>query len=248
MRAQAANVAQARALKERQRDPAVEIGEQPSDRPEPLQLGAQLVCQRRAHPDQILPRAGQRPQRLGLITVRLKHPEAMMIGTRQLAQHERARQLPPAAKPSRAAAAGGCTPPAPIRRHQALRRSTPPSRPAAAQRPQPRLVMRERRGQQPLRLSAAKPPPAPRAGVRSSNPSLWSGTIRQRPAKRSVRRPNRPSPGALLCRCGPLRREGRPARPSPGSKRTLSPGSAPAWPGWASQRLALALGSGRQHK
>ena len=77
-------------LQERQRDRALELVEDP-DRagPEALQLGAQLVAQRHARLHEILPAAAQRPQRLGLVAVGLKYPEAMVIGARELAQHER---------------------------------------------------------------------------------------------------------------------------------------------------------------
>ena len=95
LRAQATRVGRARvALKERQRDPAVQIGKQPQRTgPEPLQLGPQLVCQRRARPDQIRPPTVSARSALVCIAVRLKHPEAMMIGTRQLAQHERVKAI-----------------------------------------------------------------------------------------------------------------------------------------------------------
>jgi hypothetical protein len=74
---------------ERERDRAIQGGEQ-ADRPgpEPLQLGAELVGQRNPRGDQILPRAGQRSQRLGLIRIRFQDPEAMRVGTGELAQHE----------------------------------------------------------------------------------------------------------------------------------------------------------------
>jgi hypothetical protein len=78
------------ALQERERDPAVEMGEQAERAgPEALELGSQLVGQRGPCADEVLPRPGQRPQRLGLIAVGLQHPEAVMVGARQLAEHER---------------------------------------------------------------------------------------------------------------------------------------------------------------
>ncbi len=43
--------------------------------------------------DEILPRAGQRPDRLRLIAVGLEHPEAVMIGPRELTQHERVKPI-----------------------------------------------------------------------------------------------------------------------------------------------------------
>ena len=61
--------------------------------PEPLKLGTQLVSQRRPCADEILPRPGQRPQRLGLIAIGLEHPEAVMVGARQLAEHERVKPI-----------------------------------------------------------------------------------------------------------------------------------------------------------
>ena len=61
--------------------------------PEPLKLGTQLVGQRRPRADEILPPAGQRPQRLGLIAIGLEHPEAVIVGARQLAEHERVKPI-----------------------------------------------------------------------------------------------------------------------------------------------------------
>ena len=93
--AQPARVGRARvALQERERNPAVQIGEQVKrPGPEPLKLGTQLVGQRRPRADQVLPPASQRPQRLGLIAVGLQYPEAVIVGTRQLAQHERVKPI-----------------------------------------------------------------------------------------------------------------------------------------------------------
>ena len=131
--------------------------------PEPLQLGPQLVDQRRPGTDQILPPAGQRPDRLRGIRVGLEHPEAMMIGPRELAQHERVKPIGLAARHAK---------PVTGRRHLiGVQRQHPqprvqqpldhqPVRPLhrdqlhpqphqlPAQRPQPLLVMRERCGQQ----------------------------------------------------------------------------------------------------
>jgi hypothetical protein len=78
------------AIQERERDPAVEMVEQAERAgPEPLELGAELVGQRGSRADEVLPRPGQRPQRLGLIAVGLEHPEAVTVGAGQLAEHER---------------------------------------------------------------------------------------------------------------------------------------------------------------
>ena len=95
------------ASEERKRDRAVELRE-PLDRtrPEPLELRPQLAAERNALLDQEPPAAGQRPQRLRLIAVRNKRPKAVMIGSRQLAEHERVKavRLParrPRTKPQR---------------------------------------------------------------------------------------------------------------------------------------------------
>jgi hypothetical protein len=56
--------------------------------PEAIQLGSELVAQRHPGADQVLASAAQRSERLGLVAVGLQHPEAMMIGARELAQHE----------------------------------------------------------------------------------------------------------------------------------------------------------------
>jgi hypothetical protein len=74
---------------ERQRDRTVDRREQ-ADRagPEPIELGAQLAGQRDPRRDEILPRAAQRPQRLGLIAIGLQDPEAVAVGACQLTQHE----------------------------------------------------------------------------------------------------------------------------------------------------------------
>ena len=74
---------------ERKRDRAVDVSEQSDGAgPEPLKFCAQLVGQRDPGGDEILTRARQRPQRLGLIQVGLQQPEAMPVGARQLAEHE----------------------------------------------------------------------------------------------------------------------------------------------------------------
>jgi hypothetical protein len=81
-------------LQEREQDLRVHVTEQPQrPGPKPLELCAKLVDDPGARSDEILPRPGQRPQRLGLIAVRLQHPEAVMVGARQLAQHERVKPI-----------------------------------------------------------------------------------------------------------------------------------------------------------
>ena len=78
------------ALQEREQDFRVHVAEQPQrSRPEPLELCAELIDDPGARAHEILSRPGQRPDRLRLIRVGLKHTEAVMVGARQLAQHER---------------------------------------------------------------------------------------------------------------------------------------------------------------
>ncbi len=88
------------ALQERERDRAGQMAEE-SDRrrPEPLKLRAQLVAHRHPRFDEVLAGARERAQRLGLVAVGLKDPEAMSVSARQLTQHE-------AIKPIRLAARG----------------------------------------------------------------------------------------------------------------------------------------------
>ena len=87
------------ALKKRERDLAVQIAKQAQrSGPEALKLGPQLVAKRGPRADEILPPAGQRPQRLRRIRVRLEHPEAVIVGARQLAQHERVKPIRLAAR------------------------------------------------------------------------------------------------------------------------------------------------------
>jgi hypothetical protein len=96
------------APEERERGQVVEIAEQPDrSRPEPLELGAQLVGQRHPGLHEILSRASQCPQRLGLIAVGLQYPEAMVVGARQLAQHERVEAVRLAARGAEPGAGGG---------------------------------------------------------------------------------------------------------------------------------------------
>ncbi len=91
------------ALKERERDRAVQIPEQAQRTgPEPLKLRAQLVTQRGPGANQVLSCSGQRPERLSLIAVGLQDPEAVVIGPRELAQHKRVK---PIGLPSRGAKA-----------------------------------------------------------------------------------------------------------------------------------------------
>ena len=61
--------------------------------PEPGKLSAQLVDQRGPGADQILSCPGQRSERLGLIRIGLEHPEAVPVGPRQLAEHERVESI-----------------------------------------------------------------------------------------------------------------------------------------------------------
>jgi hypothetical protein len=99
-------VARARAARqERETDRTVEIAEEP-DRagPEALEFAPQLVAQRNASLHEVLAR-GERPQRLGLVGVGLKDAEVVMIGTRQLAQHERVKPIRLAARGAERAAA-----------------------------------------------------------------------------------------------------------------------------------------------
>jgi hypothetical protein len=85
----------------------VQIGKQTQRAgPEPLQLAAQLVAQRGAHPDQVFAPADQRPQRLGLIRIGLKHPEAVMVSTREFASHERVKPIRLAAQDANPIARG----------------------------------------------------------------------------------------------------------------------------------------------
>ena len=131
--------------------------------PEALQLCAQLVAQRRARLHEILPAAAQRPQRLGLVAVGLKYAEAMVIGAGELAQHERVEPVRLAARDAEPRAGRGDLVgmqgehpqpgvQQPLDQHpvRALDRHQLHVQPhqLAAQRPQPRLVMRKRRGQQ----------------------------------------------------------------------------------------------------
>jgi hypothetical protein len=59
---------------------------------------AQLVRQPHPGADEALPRAGERPQRLGLIAVGLEHPEAVAVRSRELGQHEAVKPIALAAR------------------------------------------------------------------------------------------------------------------------------------------------------
>ena len=61
--------------------------------PEPLELGTELVNDPGARRDEILPRAGQRADRFRFIAVGLEYPEAVMIGARELTEHERIKPI-----------------------------------------------------------------------------------------------------------------------------------------------------------
>jgi len=108
--------------------------------------------------DEILSRARQRPQRLGLIAVGLKHPEAVMVGARQLAQHERVEAIGLAARDAKPRPCGRdlvgmqCQQPQPSVKHPLDQQPVGPldrdqpnlkAHQRATQRPQPRLVVRE---------------------------------------------------------------------------------------------------------
>ena len=81
-------------LQEREQDLRVHVAKQPQRTgPEPLELCAELVDDPGARLDEILPRAGQRPDRLRLIGIGLEHPEAVMIGARELTEHERVKPI-----------------------------------------------------------------------------------------------------------------------------------------------------------
>ena len=107
--AESAGVGRGRvAFEERQRDRAVDLGE---DRhragPEALKLGAQRVGQRDAGLDEILARTGQRAQRLGGVGVGDQDAEAMAVGARQLGEHERVEAVALAARRAKPRPAGG---------------------------------------------------------------------------------------------------------------------------------------------
>ena len=151
-------------LQKRERDLAVQVGEQANwAGPEALELGAQLVTKRLPRLDQVLAPAAQRLQRLGLIAVRLQHPEAVVVGARQLAQHERVEPVGlaarwPESRAGRRHLVGvqrqhlepGVEQPLDQHPVRALDRDqlNLEAHKLATQRLQPRLIMGERRGQQ----------------------------------------------------------------------------------------------------
>jgi hypothetical protein len=144
----------------------MQVREQPQrSGPEPLKLRTQLVGQRGARPNQILARPRQRSQCLGLIAIRLEYPEAMVIGARQLAQHERVEAIGLPARDPEPIASGrdlvGMQRQDPQPRVQQPLDQQPvgpldrdqfdlQTHQLAAQGPQTLLVVRERRRQQPL--------------------------------------------------------------------------------------------------
>ncbi len=86
-------------LQERQRDLAVHAAEDPKrPGPQAFKRDPQLVDQRWARTDEILPPASQRPDRLRRIRVGFHQPEAVMVGTRQLTEHERVKPIRLAAR------------------------------------------------------------------------------------------------------------------------------------------------------
>ena len=115
--------------------------------------------------DEIFPCAGQRPKRLSLVRVGLEHPEAVVVGARQLAQNERVKPVGLAAGDTKPIARGrdlvgmqGQHPQPRVQQpldQQAIRpldrdQLNPQPHQLPAQRPQPLLVMGERGRQQHL--------------------------------------------------------------------------------------------------
>ena len=69
------------ALKEREQDLRVHVAKQAQRTgPEPLQLGAELVDDPGTRGDEILPRAGQRPQRLRPVGTGRENAEPVTVG------------------------------------------------------------------------------------------------------------------------------------------------------------------------
>jgi len=89
------------ALQECQADRAVDVSEDlGSTGPEALQLGAQLVSQRDPGLHEVLAGTAQGAQRLGVVAVGDQNLEAVMVGARELAEHERVEAIGlPAAGP-----------------------------------------------------------------------------------------------------------------------------------------------------
>jgi hypothetical protein len=163
--AQATHVGRARvALQESERDRTVELGEQ-ADRPgpEPLELRPQLTSQRDPSVHEVLARTGQCAQRLRRVRVGVEHREAMAVGARQLARHERVEPVGLAAR-SPEPRPRGCDLLRMYRQHPQPRVQQPfdqqlvrpldrdqlhlQSQQRAVQRTQPLLVVRERDCQQ----------------------------------------------------------------------------------------------------
>ncbi len=133
--------------------------------PEPRQLSAQLVGQRGPAGDQIFACSGQRSECLGLIAVGLQYPEAVVIGACQLEEHERVEPIGLSARGAepitrrrdlvgmqrqnpqpRVQQPLDQQPVGPLDRDQAH----PVAHQGAAQAAHPGLIVRERRGQDPL--------------------------------------------------------------------------------------------------
>ena len=136
-------------------------------RPEALKLGAQLVAQRHARLHQILAPAAQRPQRLGLIAVGLKHPEAVMVGARQLAQHERVEPVGLAARGAEPRAGGRDL--------------------VGMQRQHPQPGVQQPLDQQPVR--AARSRPASRSGARAGGTATAAPPHHARTSRPAAPRP-----------------------------------------------------------
>ena len=156
-------------LQERERDRAVEIAEDHGrSGPEALQLSAQLVAQRHALLDQQLAPACERPERLGPVAVGHQLAEAMRVGAREFAQHERVEAVGLTARGTKPRAGRGdlvgmqCQHGQPSVEQPldqqpvgALKRDAldPQAHQFAAQTRQPRLVVRDRRRPQPFSLA-----------------------------------------------------------------------------------------------
>ena len=208
------------ALQERQRDRAVESAEDLIGPGQKRSSSARSWLVSATRVDQVLAGAAQRAQRLGLVAVGLKHPEAMAVGARQLAQHERVEPVGLAARDAEPRASRGDLvgvnrqhpqprvqqpldqqPVRALDRHQLdLQAHQLP-----AQRPQPRLVVRERRARTaPRRPRPARPRRASRTPSRYPRnyfPS-YSSSVRssQRPDHEVPLRAliDRPSTGYVL--------------------------------------------------
>ena len=154
------------ALDEREADWTVDVFEDHRRaRPVALEFGAELVRERDPGLDQVLTRAGQRPQRLGLIAVGHQDAEAVAVGPRELAEHERVEPIRFAAGGAKPRAGGGDLVgmdrhhPQPGVQQPLDQDSVRPldrdqrhlqTHKRVAQRDQPALVVRERRGEDSL--------------------------------------------------------------------------------------------------